>query len=50
MKQIILENGKVIEVDDDTPYYISEGGILMVYVPNGYGYGYAPMGKVKEIK
>lgn len=48
MKTIVMESGKRIEVDD-TPYYIGKDKTLYVYMPNGYGYGYEPIGKVKEI-
>ena len=48
MKAIVLENGRRIEIDD-TPHYIGEDKVLYVFMPNGYGYSYAPIGKVKEI-
>ena len=47
MKSIILENGREIEIDD-TPYYIGKDGILYIFMPNGYGYGFEPMGKVRR--
>ena len=46
MKKIIMENGREIEIDD-TPYYI-KNDTLYVYMPTGCGYGYFPIGKVKE--
>ena len=48
MTYIILESGERFEIDG-TPHYIGQDRTLYVYVPNGYGYGYEPIGKVKKI-
>lgn len=49
MKYIVLDNGQRIEADDGATYYIGKDKTLYVYVLEFYGYGYEPIGKVKEI-
>lgn len=44
--KIIMTDGREIEIDD-TPYYVKDG-TLYVFLPTDNGYGYMPMGKVKE--
>ena len=48
-KTIVMEDGREFKDEGNVPYYISESGILYVYVPKSLSsWGYSAVGKVKE--